>query len=132
MANWVDLLDPTEQELHDALPDSIHEGALKLLLQRAQHEDEPRPRLEGQGEDVFGILLVAVAVPAEDRVYYQEIDLVLTKDMAVTVRKTAQNGRPFDIERVKVEVRPEDGPGMIAYRIVDEVIEDYLDLIDAL
>jgi magnesium transporter len=132
MANWIDLLDPSEQELHDALPKSIHEGALKLLLQPAQHEDEPRPRLEGQGEYVFGILLVAVAVREEDRVYYQEIDLVLTKDSVVTVRKTPENGKPFDIERVKANVREGDGPGKIAYHLVDEVIEDYLDLIDAI
>ena len=132
MATWIDLLDPTEQELHDALPKSIHESALKLLSKPAQHEDEPRPRIEGQGEYVFGILLVAVAVREEDRVYYQEIDLVLTKDSAVTVRKTPERGEPFDIERVKSVVRPGDGPGMVAYRLVDEVIEDYLDLIDAL
>jgi len=81
---------------------------------------------------VFGILLVAVAVPEEDRVYYQEIDVVLTKDKAITVRKTPEKGEPFDIERVKAVVHPEDGPGMIAYRIIDEVVEDYLDLIDAM
>jgi magnesium transporter len=132
VANWIDLLDPSEQELHDALPESIHESALKLLLAPAQHEDEPRPRLEGQGDYVFGILLIAVAVPDEDRVYYQEIDLVLTMEMAVTVRKTPENGKPFDIERVKTVVRGDEGPGMIAYHLLDEVIEDYLDLIDAL
>ncbi len=131
-ATWVDLLDPTEQQLHDALPETIHEGALKLLSQPAKHEDEPRPRLEGQGEYVFGILLVAVAVPEEDRVFYQEIDLVLTKETVVTVRKTPEKGTPFDIERVKAAVRATDDAGMIAYRLVDEVVEDYLDLIDAL
>jgi magnesium transporter len=132
MATWVDLLDPTEQELHDALPESIHEGALKLLLAPAQHEDEPRPRLEGQGDYVFGILLVAVAVPDEDRVFYQEIDLVLTKTTALTVRKTPEKGEPFDIDRVKAVVREGDGPGMIAYHLIDEVVEDYLDLIDVM
>ena len=132
MATWIDLLDPSDKELHDALPESIHEGALELLLTPAQHEDEPRPRLVGEGHYVFGILLVAVAVPEEDRVYYQEIDVVLTKDKAITVRKTPEKGEPFDIERVKAVVHPEDGPGMIAYRIIDEVVEDYLDLIDAM
>jgi len=132
MATWVDLLDPSDQELHDALPESIHEGALGLLLAPAQHEDEPRPRLEGQGDYVFGILLVAVAVPDEDRVFYQEIDLVLTDDRVITVRKTPEKGTPFDIERVKTNVRPGDRPGMIAYHLIDEVVEDYLDLIDAM
>jgi magnesium transporter len=132
MATWIDLLDPTPEELHDALPEEIHESALELLQAPPKHEDEPRPRLEGQGGYVFGIMLVAVAVPEEDRVYYQEIDLVLTKDKAVTVRKTPENGEPFRIERCRDVIRPSDPPGMIAYRIVDEVVEDYLDLVDAL
>ena len=132
MATWVDLLDPTPDELHDALPKEIHESALELLQAPPKHEDEPRPRLEGQGDYVFGILLVAVALPDEDRIYYQEIDLVLTKDKAVTVRKTPENGEPFRIERCRDVVRPDDPPGMIAYRIVDEVIEDYLDLVDTI
>jgi magnesium transporter len=131
-ATWVDLLDPSEQQLHDALPESIHEGALERLCKPAEHADEPRPRLDGQGEYVFGVLLVAVAVPEEDRVFYQEIDLVLTKETVVTVRKTPEKGEPFDIAPVKASVRATDGPGMIAYRIVDEVVEKYLDLIDAL
>lgn len=129
---WVDLLDPSEKELHEALPPSIHEGALKLLLQPAKHEDEPRPRLEGQGEYVFGILLVAVAVEAEDRVYYQEIDLIVTKDTVVTVRKTPENGEPFEIDRCKASIRDTDNSGMVVYRLVDWVVEDYLDLIDTI
>jgi magnesium transporter len=131
MATWIDLLDPTPEELHDALPADIHESALALISAPPKHDDEPRPRLEGQGDYVFGILLVAVAVPNEDRVYYQEIDLVLTKEKAVTIRKTPENGEPFRIERCQQVVRPSDPPGMVAYRVVDEVIEDYLDLEDA-
>ena len=132
MATWIDLLDPSEQELRDCLPESIHDEALERLLMSARQGDEPRPRLERQGDYVFGILLSAVAVPDEDRVYYQEIDFVLTRESMVTVRKTPERGTPFDIERVKAVVNPEDRPGMIAYRLIDEVIEDYLDLIDTL
>ncbi len=131
MATWVDLLDPAPEELHDALPKEVHESALALISAPPKHEDEPRPRLQGQGEYVFGILLVAVAVPAEDRIYYQEIDLVLTKEKAITVRKTPENGDPFKIERCQEVIRPTDSPGMVAYRIVDEVVEAYLDLVDA-
>jgi len=130
-ATWVDLLDPDEKTLHDALPEDIHESALELLLAPAEHADEPRPRLQGQGDYVFGILLVAVAVPEEDRVFYQEIDIVLTPDSVLTVRKTPEKGTPFSLDRLKPSVKPGDSSGMIAYRIVDEVVEDYLDLIDA-
>jgi magnesium transporter len=131
-ATWVDLLDPSEQELLEAFPQTIHESALGLLCQPARHEDEPRPRLDGQGDYVFGIFLVAVAVPEEDRVFYQEIDLVVTADQVLTVRKTPEKGKPFEIERVRATVRETDDSGMIAYRLVDEIVEDYLDLIDTL
>ena len=50
----------------------------------------------------------------------------------MTVRKTPENGEPFRIERCRAVVRPSDPPGLIAYRIVDEVIEDYLDLVDTI
>jgi magnesium transporter len=129
---WVDLLDPTPEQLHAVLPTEIHESALEIISAPPKHEDEPRPRLEGQGEYVFGVMLVAVAVPEEDRVYYQEIDIVLSKERAVTIRKTPEQGEPFKIERCQAVIRPTDSPGMVAYRILDEVVEDYLDLIDAI
>jgi len=132
MAKWVDLLDPTEQELHAALPEGIHESALELVRAPAREKDEPRPRIEGQGHYVFGILLASVAVREEDRVYYQEVDFVLTAGELVTVRKTPENGEPFDIERVRRRVASGETPGMIVYHLVDEVVEDLLDLIDAL
>ncbi len=131
-ANWVDLLDPTEQELRDKLPQDIHESALELLCAPAQHEDEPRPRLDGQGSYVFGIFLVAVAVPEEDSVYYQEIDLIMTKASLLTVRKTPERGKPFDVSPLMKSVRDTDSVGMVAYRIIDQIAEAYLDLIDDL
>jgi len=131
-ATWVDLLDAGAQELRDALPETIHESALDVLREPARHEDEPRPRLDGQGDYVFGVLLVAVAVREEDRVYYQEIGLVVAPELVVTVRKTPERGTPFDMDRVKAAVRDTDDAGMIAYRVVDEVVEDYLDLIDTM
>ncbi|HEY8408259.1 MAG TPA: magnesium transporter CorA family protein [Gaiellaceae bacterium] len=132
-ATWVDLLDPSADELKAKAPRELEETALELLLAAPAHEDEPRPTLQGHGDYVFGVFLLAVALPAEDRVYYQEIDVVITHDTLLTVRKTPQNGRPpYDIEATKSEVRHDDSAGMIAYRLVDGIAERYLDLVDAL
>jgi magnesium transporter len=132
-ATWVDLLDPSADELMAKAPRELEETALELLLAAPAHEDEPRPTLQGHGDYVFGVFLLAVALPAEDRVYYQEIDVVITHDTLLTVRKTPQNGRPpYDIEATKSEVRHDDSAGMIAYRLVDGIAERYLDLVDAL
>jgi magnesium transporter len=133
-ASWVDLLDPTREQLERVLPPDVHARALAQLLAPLRHDDEPRPTLESHGDYVFGVFLVAVAVPERDLVYYQEIDLVLDRDAIVTVRKTPDGGEPFDCAAVhelhgrgKVE-----SPAMVAYHVVDQVAEAYLDLVDAL
>jgi magnesium transporter len=132
-ATWVDLLDPSADELKGKAPRELEETALDLLLAAPAHEDEPRPTLQGHGDYGFGVFLLAVALPAENCVYYQEIDVVITHDTLLTVRKTPPNGRPpYDIAATKSEVRPDDSAGMIAYRLVDGIAERYLDLVDAL
>ena len=126
---WIDLLDPDERTLREHAPVELGSSD---VWQALRPPGDARPRIVPRDDYVFGVLLVAVAVPSEDRVYYQEIDLVLTTDKAVTVRKTPEKGEPFRIERCREVVRPGDPSGMIAYRIVDEVIEDYLDLVDTI
>ena len=132
-ATWIDLLDPTAGEVRAQAPKELEESALERLLAPPEHEDEPRPTLQGHGDYVFGVLLVAVADDRHDRVYYQEIDLVLTHDSILTVRKTPPGGQaPCDLDEVKRAVKNGDSAGMIAYRLVDHVAEQYLDLVDAL
>jgi len=132
-ANWIDLLDPGDEELRTQAPRALEESARKLLLADPEHEDEPRPTLQGHGAYVFGVFLVAVVIPDENELYYQEVDLVVTADTLVTVRKTPADGRPpYDPEDVRRAVHDSDSAGMIAYRIVDDIAEKYLDLIDAI
>ena len=132
-ATWIDLLDPTADEVREKAPKVLEELAVERLLAPPEHEDEPRPTLQGHGDYVFGVLLVAVAVPDEDDVFYQEIDLVITHDTLLTVRKTPQGNRAAcDVEIVKKTVKSTDSAGMMAYRLVDEIAERYLDLVDAL
>ncbi len=130
---WIDLIDPTADTLRSHVPDDLHPAALELLLAPLVHDDEPRPRIESHGDYVVGVLLVAVAVLAEDRVYYQEIDFILTSDRLVTVSKTPPgNHHPFDPKPAQDACRPGDAVGMLLFRLVDQVAERYLDLIDDL
>jgi magnesium transporter len=132
-ATWIDLLDPTPEELRAKAPKDLEETALERLLAPPEHADDPRPTLQGHGDYVFGVLLVAVAVPEDDSVYYQEIDLVLTHDTLLTVRKTPAAGRPAcDVAAVQKTHKPDDSAGLLAYRLLDEIAERYLDLVDAL
>jgi len=132
-ATWIDLLDPSPEELRAKAPRELEETALERLLAPPEHEDEPRPTLQGHGDYVFGVFLIAVAVPEEDSVYYQEIDLVLTHETLLTVRKTPPGGRPAcDVAVVQKTEKPEDSAGLLAYRLLDEIAERYLDPVDAL
>ncbi len=129
---WTDLLDPTEDELRAHLPTELHSSALEQLLAPAQHDDEPRPKLEGHGSYVFGVFLVAVAVKDEDAIFYQEVDVVMTQDFILTVRKTPPGRPPFDATSARASCKHDERPGMIAYRLLDDMAECYLDLVDDL
>jgi magnesium transporter len=130
---WIDLLDPSREELVSRLPTHVHDRALDQLLARAEHADDPRPKLESQGDYVFGVFLIPVAVPEEDTVFYQEVDLVMTRDVLVTVRKTPEGGRPpWDPSTAQAACRETENVAMIAYHLVDDVAERFLDLIDNL
>jgi magnesium transporter len=129
---WIDLIDPSEEELRKHLPPSIRPTALRALLAPHVHDDEPRPRIESHGDYILGIFLVPVEVPDEDRLYYQEVDFVATRDVLVSVSKTPPGEPPFDPRPAKEACRVHDEVGMFVYHLVDEIAERYLDLIDAL
>jgi magnesium transporter len=93
-----------------------------------------RPSIKSHGDYVLGLLLAAVAVPEEDVVYYQEVDFVLSRDRIVTIRKTPAERQPFDpsdISNACDAVQHEQSPGMVAYLLVDDIAERYIDLLDA-
>jgi magnesium transporter len=130
-ANWIDLLDPTEEQLRESAPCTLDATAIELLLAPPQHDDDPRPTLQGHGGYVFGVLLLPVEVPEDDELFYQEVDIVVTGKAILTVRKTPTGGRaPYDPSDAKSACKAHDAPGMIAYRLVDDVAERYLDLVD--
>ena len=83
-AHWIDLLDPSREELLAASPVDLHPRALDLLLSIDEHE--PRPTLESHGAYVFGVLLAPALGAREHHVVVQEVDLVVTPEVALSVR----------------------------------------------
>jgi len=134
MAEWIDLLDPSAEDLRAALDRDVHDLAFGQLLQPTRHDDEPRPRLEGHDHYVFGVFVVPIAVREEDRVYYQELDLIATRERLVTVRKTPESGQAFDLSAAQESAERDDDKraGLMVYRVVDQIAEYFLDLVDAL
>ena len=124
MAQWVDLLDPTESELRERLPVEIDPDAIERLLTPMRHDDEPRPRFEGRRTYVFGILLAPIC--SEEEVYFQEVDLIVTREALVTVRKSPERGKAIELDV------PQARAGEMAAEVVDQVAEKFLDAVDEL
>src|SRR5918994_4998148 len=94
MAEWIDLLDPDEAQLREHAPRDLDPTVLERLLDPADPEGRSRPTFQGHGDYVFGVLLVAVFDPKRDRLFYQEVDLVITREAVLTVRKTPAGAKP--------------------------------------
>jgi magnesium transporter len=129
---WIDLLDPDVETLLQAIQGEVHPSALARLEAPSTLADQPRPRLETHGNHVFGVMIAPLFVPEEVRVVYQEVDVLVSIDRLVTVRKTPVGGQPLvldDVRRAAVEAA--DSPGLCLYYLFDEIAEKYLTLIDA-
>jgi magnesium transporter len=130
--HWVDLLDPDRAAIEEALSVKLEDRDAGRLLDPHDSDSGPRPALSSRGDYVIGIFVVAVDTPEDDRIYYQEVDLVATADTVLTVRKTPPDGEAFDPEDMHEACAKPISAGMIAYHLVDSVAERYLDLVDDL
>src|SRR5437763_5111124 len=130
---WHDIQDPDRDALEQAAGIPLPDRAVDLMLEPAEHDDEPRPTFEAHIDYVFGLLLLPQVDHETHELWYQEIDLILSHRTVVTVRKSPP-GRPLlDTDMIReVSMKAEEAPGMIAYRLVDEVAEAFLDLVDTL
>jgi Mg2+ and Co2+ transporter CorA len=122
MAEWIDLLDPSEDELRAKLPEGVHEETIQRLLAPVVHDDEPRPRFEARQTYVLGTLLAPKCT--KGNVHFQEVDLVVTREVLVTIRKTPEKGGPIVLQLVT------DPPGKMAAVAADQVAEQFLDAVD--
>jgi magnesium transporter len=129
---WTDLLDPDEAQVRAATPVHLGPQIARELARAADPEGATRPTLLSAGNYIFGILLAPLFDRDRDVLVYQEIDLVITRDSIVTVRKTPPGYPPFDLSGVResCEAHGHVHPGMVAFHLVDEVAERYLDLLD--
>src|SRR5947208_11302653 len=118
--NLIRLLDPDAETLRRNAPRQLHGTALERLLAPAEHDDEPRPAIEAHGDYVFAVFLVPVLVAEEDRVFYQEVDFVMTEKTLLTVRKTPPGEHAFEPNEATIAKAEAEPVGMTAYRLVDE------------
>ena len=128
MAEWIDLLDPSPDELASVVPPGLHESDLAQLQAGGA---AGRPGLSAHDDHVVGVLIVPVVESEKNDVFYQEIDVVITADTLLTVRKTTPGRPAFDSDRCRAGMRSGETVGRFFYHLVDDIADRYLDLVDA-
>ena len=134
MSKWIDLLDPSEEEITAHGPDGFDRRLLTLFTRPADPLDGARPFLRGFGRYVAGIVVAAVLDPEGNHIYYQEVDLIITREQIVTIRKTSPDEEAYDPTTVEdiCSHKQHLPPGRILYYLFEDVAERYLDLLDGL
>jgi Mg2+ and Co2+ transporter CorA len=130
VARWIDLVDPTRENVHAALPVHVDPEVVETLVSAPSDGARVRPLLESHGAYVVGVFLDALPIPDEDRIAYREVDVVAMPELILTVRKTPLDGRPW--EPTPLQAAPEEATaGELLYRLVDDVAESFGEGVDA-
>jgi Mg2+ and Co2+ transporter CorA len=130
-ARWIDLVDPTRQELLDALPVQVDPEVVETLTTPSGGGRGPRSVVEAHGGYVFGVLMAAHPLPDENRIAYQEVDFVAAPSILVTVRRTPIGWLP-SYGPAGLQPVLEDGAsaGALVHKLMDDVADSYLTSID--
>jgi Mg2+ and Co2+ transporter CorA len=130
-ARWIDLVDPTPDELLASLPGNVDPVVVDVLAARPDEGTAPRSLLESHGAYAFGLLVAARPIPDEDRVVYVEIGFVATPTLLVTVRKSPSGGgSPFDPDALRPAVADRAPAGVLVHRLFDDVADSFVDAVD--
>ena len=127
---WLGVVDPTPDEL-GALQEVF--GLHELAVEDAQSY-HLRPKVEQYDEGiVFVVLRTARYVPGAEEVEFGDISIFLGPSFVITVRQgAASNLHPA---RLRVETRPQlltEGPLAALWAIVDQVVDDYVPVVEEL
>ena len=127
---WIDLLDPTNEELLATLPSGVDPDVLETLT-APSGDEHTRPILESHGAYVLGVFLDGQPLD-DNRIVYREVDAVATPDLVVTVRKTPELGTPWDPGPLELAAARGVSVGELLFRLVDDVAASFLDVVVAL
>ena len=128
---WIDLVDPDAAAVETAVSTRLLPMDLERIVRPPRPDHDPRPRLAAHGDYVFGVLVLPTTDDGGD-VTCHEIDVVVTLERIVTVRKTPPAlDAACDISELVATARRDDiAPGMALYLLVDEVAERFLTVVD--
>lgn len=132
-ARWIDLVDPTHDELVAALPARVDPEVVEVLASPPRAGREARPLIEGHGAYVFGLFVAARPAAEERGVAYLEVGMVATTELLVTVRRSGPAGEePFEpVSLYPSAADPHTTAGMLVHRLVDDVADSFMAAVDA-
>jgi magnesium transporter len=131
-ARWIDLVDPTQDELLATVPVQLDPDALEALTASAGDGRDARPTIESHGKYVLAVLLVPDPRPEDDDVRYRELDFVVTPTILVTIRKSGSDGTLADVGVLEAREGQAVPAGELAHAVVDDVADRFLELVDML
>ncbi|MDQ3686715.1 MAG: magnesium/cobalt transporter CorA [Acidobacteriota bacterium] len=126
---WADVSDPTSQDFLD-LAEEFEFHALSIEDCRNAHQ---RPKVEEYPGYYFIVLYEAELVGPHDNLELRELNIFLGHNFLVTV-----HSRPIRAVTTAARLwhewtdRAEQGAGLLAYLLMDAVVDDYLPLLDVL
>ena len=124
---WVAIKDPEPQELdHVAAEFDIH----PLALEDA-HKGHQRPKIEEYGEALFAVM--HVVDPQSEDIRVGEVSIFVGPNYVLSVRRNTEPG--FVAVRERAEREPQLlklGAGFVFYAIMDNVVDRYFPVVDAL
>lgn len=124
---WADVSDPTSQDF-EALADEF--GFHHLSIEDCQNAHQ-RPKVEEYTGYYFIVLYEAELAGPTDRLELRELNIFLGKNYLVTV-----HSRPIRAIATAARLwhewtdRAEQGSGLLAYLLIDGIVDDYLPLLD--
>ncbi len=129
LITWVDLENPTDDEIKAVLENLFHFHPLAI-------EDcmtpTSLPKIEDYDDYLF-MVTHGVEFTREDKFVTTELDLFLGKDYLVTFHRTALRSVSALIERLTKNVGPGPrGPDRLAHSLLDFVVDNYLPTIGQL
>ncbi|HYE74174.1 MAG TPA: magnesium/cobalt transporter CorA [Blastocatellia bacterium] len=125
---WVDVNEPTEADYHLLVEEfSFHQLAIDDC--RNAHQ---RPKVD-EYEGYYFIVLYEAELTKEGELYLREINLFLGKNYLVTVHSQPIQAlaRGARLWRGWTDLA-ERGSGLVAYLLIDAIVDDYLPLLDKL
>ena len=126
---WADVNDPTSRDFEELAEEF---GFHHLSIEDCRNEHQ-RPKIEEYAGYYFMVLYEAELSGPNDRLELRELNIFLGKNYLVTV-----HSRPIRaIETTKRlwsewTDRSDQGSGLLAYLLIDAIVDDYLPLLDVI